>query len=47
MREVAKSVGKEPGRMAFTATQKDLDKMFERAETEGTLKEGSGDELVS
>lgn len=47
MREVAKSVGKEPGRMAFTATPNDLGKMFQRAETEGTLKEGSGDDLVS
>lgn len=45
-KEVAATVGKKPGRMAFTASEKDLDTMFERAEKEGTLKEGSQDDLI-
>ena len=46
MKEAAQSVGKVPGRMAFTATLQDKDNMLKRAESEGTLVPNSGDMLT-
>ena len=45
-KEVAATVGKRLGRMAFTASPIDLQKMFERGEKEGTLVPGSQDQLL-
>jgi murein L,D-transpeptidase YcbB/YkuD len=45
--EISRIVGKKTGRMAFTASEKDKDRMFKRAEKEGTLKPGSGDMLIN
>lgn len=47
MNQVARTIGKKSGRMAFTATEQDKDKMFKRAEKEGTLVQGSGDMLLN
>lgn len=45
--EVNKAIGDaQLGRMAFTATDKDLDGMIKRADKEGTLVPNSGDMLI-
>lgn len=47
MKEVASTVKKIPGRMAFTASLKDKQNMLIRAEKEGTLVPNSGDMLIN
>lgn len=44
--QVADTVGAKSARWAFDATLQDKDRMFKRAEKEGTLKEGSQDDLI-
>ncbi len=46
-KEVLEKVLEKRGRMAFTASETDLDKMFKRAEKEGTLRPGSQDDLMN
>ena len=45
--EVNKAIGEAKlGRMAFTATPEDMDKMIKRGDKEGTLVQNSGDMLI-